>query len=69
MLKKTETEETVVFFVTFLSLVAFQLGGGAGPQIPPSGYAYALESLSPCMLNFGNLNPITCFYQDNDIKI
>ena len=26
-----ETEETVVFFVTFLSLVAFQLGGGAGP--------------------------------------
>ena len=28
--KKTETEETIVFFVTFLSLVAFQLGGG-GP--------------------------------------
>ena len=29
--KKTETEETIVFFVTFLSLVAFQLGGG-GPE-------------------------------------
>ena len=33
MLKKIETEETVVFFVTFLSLVAFQLGEGLGP--PP----------------------------------
>ena len=28
MLKETETEETIAFFVTFLSLVAFQLGGG-----------------------------------------
>ena len=26
MLRETETEETIVFFVTFLSLVAFQLG-------------------------------------------
>ena len=26
-LKETETEEIIVFFVTFLSLVAFQLGG------------------------------------------
>ena len=32
MLKETETEERMVFFVTFLSLIAFQLGeGGAGP--------------------------------------
>ena len=31
MLKKTETEETIVFFVTFLSLVAFQLGGPGPP--------------------------------------
>ena len=37
MLKETETEETIVFFVTFLSLVAFQLGGGG--RAPP-GYAY-----------------------------
>ena len=37
MLKETKTEETIVFFVTFLSLVAFQLGG---PGFPP-GYAYA----------------------------
>ena len=29
MLKETETEETLVFFVTFLSLVEFQLGGRA----------------------------------------
>ena len=34
MLKETETEETIVFFVTFLSLVAFQLGEGPGPLIP-----------------------------------
>ena len=37
--KKTVTEETVVFFVTFLSLVAFQLGGRRAPS-PPPGYAY-----------------------------
>ena len=37
MLKETATEETMVFVVTFLSLVAFQLEG-AGP-LPP-GYAY-----------------------------
>ena len=30
MLKETETEETKGFFVTFLSLVAFQLEGVAG---------------------------------------
>ena len=33
MLKETETEETIGFFVTFLSFAAFQLGG-------PSGSAY-----------------------------
>ena len=37
MLKETETKETIVFFVTILSLVAFQLGGGPWP---PYGYAY-----------------------------
>ena len=42
MLKKTKTEETIFFSVTFLSLVAFQLGGG-GASGPPTGYAYALE--------------------------
>ena len=35
MLKKTETEETIVFFVTFLSLVAFQLRGGRAPCPSP----------------------------------
>ena len=29
-----ETEETIVFFVTFLSLVAFQLGGGGAGPLP-----------------------------------
>ena len=40
MLEETETEETIGFFVTFLSLVTFQLGSGAGPP----GYAYVLGS-------------------------
>ena len=44
MLKETETEETIVFFVTFFSLVAFQLGGGAGPWAP-FGYAYGFTQL------------------------
>ena len=39
MLKETKTEETTVIFVTFLSLVAFQLGG-----LGPPGYAYAESS-------------------------
>ena len=33
MLKKTKTEETIAFFMTFLSLVAFQLGEGPGPPL------------------------------------
>ena len=37
MRKETETEETTDIFVTFLSLVSFQLGGGGLP-----GYAYEL---------------------------
>ena len=39
MVKETETEETIESFVTFLSLVAFQLGD-PGLLSPPSGYAY-----------------------------
>ena len=35
MLKETEIEETIGFFVIFLSLVAFQLGEAWGPS-PPS---------------------------------
>ena len=35
MLKKTETEGTRGFFVTFLSLVKFQLGRGGPPAILP----------------------------------
>ena len=41
MLKKTETEEAIVFFGTFLSLVAFSLLGRA-----PCPYAYDLSSLT-----------------------
>ena len=50
MLTETETEETIVFFVTFLSLVAFQVGGGGGPgplgnevRVATPGYAYAMK--------------------------
>ena len=43
-----ETEETIVFFVTFLSLVAFQLGeGGPGPinsNFTPPDYAMVQNS-------------------------
>ena len=34
MLKETECEETIDFFVVFLSLVAFQLGEAWGPSPP-----------------------------------
>ena len=49
MLKETETEEKIVFFVTFLSLVAFQLGAWPGP---PSGYAYEVLRLVSTRLSF-----------------
>ena len=39
MLKETETEETIVLFVTFLSLAAIQLGGGGGWGGPPAPLA------------------------------
>ena len=48
ILKKTETEKTIVFFVTFLSLVALQLGEGRAP----SGYAYGVGGGSPSAQNF-----------------
>ena len=41
MLEETEAEETKGVFVTFLSLVTFQLWGGGIP-----GYAYVLGSSS-----------------------
>ena len=41
MLKETDTEETISFFVTFLPLVAFQLEVGAKiPSPPRPGYAF-----------------------------
>ena len=43
MLTETEAEEIIVFFKTFLSLVAFQLGGP--DLLPPPGYAYALRKI------------------------
>ena len=40
MLKETETEEAIGFFVTFLSLAKFRLGRDPG-LLPPPGYANA----------------------------
>ena len=40
MLKATENEETIGFFVTFLSLVAFQIEGELGLCGPSTGIAY-----------------------------
>ena len=43
MLKETETEETLGFFVTFLSLVMFALRGApplATPMLAPLHYVY-----------------------------
>ena len=42
MLKETEAKETTIFFVTFLSWVAFQLGGLLGSP----DYAYDQSSLT-----------------------
>ena len=39
------TEEAIVFFVTFLSSVAFQFGGARAPcpPPPPPGFAYVFR--------------------------
>ena len=46
-----ETEETIVFFVTFLSLVAFQLGGGGGGRAP---WASSLATPMQLQINFSS---------------
>ena len=35
MLKETKTDETIFFFVKFLSQLAFQLEGARAPWAPP----------------------------------
>ena len=35
MLKETETEKTIVFFVTFFIIGSISIGGGPGSQGPP----------------------------------
>ena len=40
-----ETQEAIVFFVTFLSLVAFQLGGGPGPPILATPMCFQLLAI------------------------
>ena len=53
--KKTETDETVGFFGTFLLLVKFQLRGGGFPGPPPFGYSYApIEENKKVFANFSH---------------
>ena len=42
--EETDAEETIGFFITFLSLVAFQLEGAQAPYALP-GYAYDLNAV------------------------
>ena len=43
LLKETETEETIVFFVTFFIIGSISIGGGGGRAPgPPPGYAYGV---------------------------
>ena len=53
MLKETETEEPVGFFVTFLSLVAFQFGG-AGLLSFLTGYAYERRNRLILVMQFNS---------------
>ena len=70
MLKETEAEETTVFFVTFLSWVAFQLGG---PLAPPPGYAY--DPSSPTVASKKKSSKLTlpvnfyCMFTKSDLKV
>ena len=56
MLKETETEETIVFFVTFLLLVAFQLGGEWAPLATP---------MADVMLLYICFDFFCCFFYDS----
>ena len=51
MLKETETEETIVFFVTFSLLVAFQSEGGLGPLATPMLYDRETSSQLPVTIH------------------
>ena len=58
MLKETETEETLVFFVTFLSLVAFQFGGPSllipPPPPPPATHMFRTSALGTLFHKMNN---------------
>ena len=50
MLKETETEETISFFVTFLPFVAFQLGVEAKiPSLPAPATPLADIAIPVCI--------------------
>ena len=51
MLNRNETEETIGFFVTFLSLVKFQLGGSL-PPLPLPMPMLKVRKTKKCVCNF-----------------
>ena len=61
MQKETETEETIFFFVTFLSLVTFQLGGGLGHLGPPLATPMVKANL---LGNFGGPPRFSIHFKD-----
>ena len=60
MLKNTETEETMVFFVTFLSLVASQLGRARAPWALP--LATSMIQLTVPTKNKAYFDSLNCCY-------
>ena len=55
MLKETETEETIGFFVTFLSVVEFQLWVEGLPHISPLSTPMIVTSMLFVILRFCKL--------------
>ena len=59
MQKETETEETIGFFVTFLSLVKFQLGRGGPPTpLPLAKSMLQVRKTEKVLANF-----LQCFWR------
>ena len=65
MLKELESEETVNVFVTFISLLAFQLGGGDFDETYDKHFSIIVQILKPVLDHFLEYFLIyeLCFWQ------